>query len=65
MATTTTLTIRIDVELKRQLEAAAREADQSVTDYMVRAVKLRMGMAAERGALIEQFLRMQKRVDHE
>ena len=42
MGETTTLTIRIDETLKAELEQAAKAADQSVTDYVVRAVKLRM-----------------------
>ena len=42
MGETTTLTIRIDEDLKADLERAARAGDQSVTDYVIRAVKARM-----------------------
>jgi hypothetical protein len=39
MAEGTTLTIRIDESLKKELEEAARTADRSVTEFVVRAIK--------------------------
>lgn len=44
----TTLTIRIDRGLKRDLEAAARLADQSVTDFVARSVKQRIAKQCPR-----------------
>lgn len=42
MGETTTLTIRIDEDLKKQLEQAATADDRSVTEFVVRAVKARI-----------------------
>ncbi|MBN2559488.1 MAG: DUF1778 domain-containing protein [Phycisphaerae bacterium] len=42
MPEASTLTIRIDSDLKEELEAAAKAADQSVTEFVVRSVKERM-----------------------
>lgn len=39
-AKTTTLTIRIPVELKKQLEEAAQREDRTVTQSVCRAVRL-------------------------
>ncbi len=42
MATSTTLTIRIDEDLKREIEQAAQADDRNMTDFLVRAAKVRM-----------------------
>jgi biotin synthase-related radical SAM superfamily protein len=53
---TTTLTIRIDEKLKADLEQAAKAADQSVTDYVLRAVKARMAPQCPSCGRSEQFV---------
>lgn len=42
MAPSTTLTIRIDEELKRDIEQAAQAEGRGMTDFLIRAAKVRM-----------------------
>ena len=39
---TTTLTIRLPIELKDQLDAAAKATERSITDYVTRALKVEL-----------------------
>lgn len=43
-----TLTIRIDEDLKRMIEQAAAAEDRSITDFVIRAAKLRMSSQCPR-----------------
>lgn len=42
MSETTTLTIRLDEELKQRLERVATAEDRSLTEYVIRSIKERM-----------------------
>ncbi len=48
MAENPTLTIRIPDDVKKLLDKAAADADQSLTDYVVRAIKLRIDAGCPR-----------------
>lgn len=47
MAESATLTIRISEQIKKELEKAADAATQSVTDYVLRSIQLRMAGACK------------------